>query len=110
MISDSAYKYQQDLVKKLKGHIHEYKNKEWDTCPRCHKWSQQYLKAEICPFCQYSSQEETKRIDRQEKTIYDLLDSDLMKSLTDEQYKAIEDFVIDILVPQIERSNKNEIR
>lgn len=34
------------------------------------------------------------------KNIYDLLDSKLMESLTDEQWRAIEDIVVDIIIPQ----------
>ena len=43
------------------------------------------------------------------KTIYDLLDSEPMKSLTDKQYKAFEDMVIDVLIPQSVESERKQL-
>lgn len=51
----------------------------------------------------------TKAEDVEEKSIYDLLDSKLMESLTDEQYKAIEDFVFDILLPIALQKQRKEL-
>lgn len=44
------------------------------------------------------------------ETIYDLLDSDLMESLTTEQYHAIENFVCGILLPKEKKRGIKEGR